>query len=558
MWRIVAVIALLLSACDGALQAADATISRAFIDCGQVISTRDPVTVSITLGPVQTQFGAGLLDTWLNQVLPLMEPGTRRTTVRYEIELYKVWWWVFDSKLGSWKIENWVEGKGAWEGGGYTVFKGEDGSAHDVSSWDEIRTLLRSVNSAKLITLLEGTGKYYVKVRAVRDTSPFAPGVGFTTEWYTSPTIEIKVLKPPQPEVKISNIPGEIHLGDFVNARFDAFNLTGTEGDAELVVRFSSGIKYDSTNIAFNGGSEIHTQFHSKGSLAVDQSGKTHTTSNAFVQISISPMKGQATAYVAFTPRSTGLHWIDYRLTIKALGKGNTLVNFPSNGEIDEQGLQVQRFSFVVNRLQSKGDQGGSYTSERKSSSTVVEKQQGVENRSVSPAGVVQTGNCGTMPAGWKTYYSKRLKLQFGYPSTFTVDASYEFKYPDQAFIHVYRSRDYALLKVPTSQGGYYETEGPPVISISSYSNPRGLNARAWLDSTPGYKPSSRARFETMNVAGFNAIVFSDEGMTYSDNVVFGRPTNKDVIYASVQYFNKSDDIRNVLRQIVSTVCPVK
>jgi Tol biopolymer transport system component len=126
-------------------------------------------------------------------------------TVKYEIELYRVTKPIFgilklgDDLLGRWSSEHWVEGLGPYSGQ-YKVFVQEENATKTVGLEEAQRLMMNLSNAPLKVRLPKGTGKYYAKVRAVRDTH--LPGAAFETEWYKTPEVEITVIDPVQPLVK--------------------------------------------------------------------------------------------------------------------------------------------------------------------------------------------------------------------------------------------------------------------------------------------------------------------------------------------------------------------
>ena len=82
---------------------------------------------------------------------------------------------------------------------------------------------------------------------------------------------------------------------------------------------------------------------------------------------------------------------------------------------------------------------------------------------SVEPVGP----SCSPPPAGWQVSKFPDLEIEIRYPPEYVLDA----EHLRPGTIYIYRVRDYNLLRVPFSQGGYSGGPIPPSIQMRLNSN---------------------------------------------------------------------------------------
>jgi hypothetical protein len=151
------------------------------------------------------------------------------------------------------------------------------------------------------------------------------------------------------------------------------------------------------------------------------------------------------------------------------------------------------------------------------------------------------------------TYQSQKFGFKITYPNSYTLDKSFENKYPDQGYLTLWKNSDYQAIQA----GKLYTTEAPSSsISISAFSNPNKLSALQWVNKNTPQSNFNRFRqgnYKTLNFVGQSAISYSWCGLICGDNIVFPSKNGQYIIILNVGYGNKSDKIRQDFQQIIST-----
>lgn len=151
------------------------------------------------------------------------------------------------------------------------------------------------------------------------------------------------------------------------------------------------------------------------------------------------------------------------------------------------------------------------------------------------------------------TYQSQKFGFKITYPNSYTLDKTFENKYPDQGYLTLWKNSDYQAIRA----GKLFTTEAPSSsISISAFSNPNKLSALQWINKNTPQSNFNRLRqgnYKTLNFVGQSAISYSWCGLNCGDNIVLPSKKGQYIIILNVGYANKSDKIRQDFQRIIST-----
>jgi hypothetical protein len=151
------------------------------------------------------------------------------------------------------------------------------------------------------------------------------------------------------------------------------------------------------------------------------------------------------------------------------------------------------------------------------------------------------------------TYQSPKFGFKITYPNSYTLDKTFENKYPDQGYLTLWKNSDYQAIQA----GKLFATETPSSsISISAFSNPNKLSALQWVNKNTPQSNFNRFRqgnYKSLNFVGQSAISYSWCGLNCGDNIVFPSKNGQYIITLNVGYGNKSDKIRQDFQKIIST-----
>ena len=138
------------------------------------------------------------------------------------------------------------------------------------------------------------------------------------------------------------------------------------------------------------------------------------------------------------------------------------------------------------------------------------------------PQSSTSTSTTTTTDRPLKTYYDQRYGIAFNFPDNYDVQ---EHDSTEGTKHHTIVIGDKeALANVPQ------ESEGPPVITIDIFNNPKKAIAESWVKSEnlSNYKLSPDGTLTPTNVAGENALAYGWDGLYRSTSIVFA---HKDKIY---------------------------
>ena len=165
----------------------------------------------------------------------------------------------------------------------------------------------------------------------------------------------------------------------------------------------------------------------------------------------------------------------------------------------------------------------------------------------------INDSKTGESPEGQKAVYSKNdIGLQFEYPAGpagYVVEERMPVDLGTGLTRVIILTRTEDSTKTPPEGG-----EGPPVIAISVFENPKKQFARTWADENMQYSNINLAQGDISEavVGGANAIRYMADGLYASENIVVAHGDS--VYVVTGQFIDANSDLRRDFAPLVSSI----
>jgi hypothetical protein len=146
-----------------------------------------------------------------------------------------------------------------------------------------------------------------------------------------------------------------------------------------------------------------------------------------------------------------------------------------------------------------------------------------------------------------KTFYNQDFGIAFNYPDSYVLDERHDTGASTSHYaISMVESKTQALM--PTN------TDGPAMISVEVYGNPKHLSVDTWIKTVPesNFSLSSTQQLSKTAIAGKEAYAYGYDGLYRNAAIVFAR---RGYIYMiTVGYNAPSDATYRDFASIVSSI----